>query len=604
MVSKKWSPKARSGRLLASGVGLLMLAVVSGAQHATPAANALLAASTSAGERDLVARHIDHLAKVGKDILNRLRPEIRDRLSFGGQELLAIADKVDKIKQATVNSQGGKTHGPKGLPQGLGSDPFAVEDFATRLGGMTQSETSVAWCGPNALIGFNDSGSLVATLFLTPTPSGSISANGWSRSTNAGGSYTDMGALTAEPIPAGLMFRDLFGDPGLACTSSSNFYYSSLALDTGPDFSFADSGISVSRSTDGGASFGPAVMAASKDANTHFLDKPWMAVSPGPTASADDDVIHITYTDFDFSAFENPDTAVCPNDVRVAIEHVRSTDGGATWSDPQVIEEVCNFTDPTAQFLQGSQVETGVGDDVYVAWEHFMFDFSANVETRDIRIRKSTDGGQSFGDTNVVTSLKPIGDGTVLQGLFRDFLDLQGLGVDRSSGPHSGSVYISFQDGSNRSKPDPFGFCGGAPEYCFGDVLATRSDDGGATWSGPVRINDDSLTLGIDQFMPALDVDRSGNVWVAFYDRRRDTRNFLIDTFVAKSTNGGAKWTNSRATSRNFAPVTGWQDLFINPAYMGDYIAVAADSLGSSPGVIAAWGDNSLGDANVLQRRF
>jgi hypothetical protein len=37
---------------------------------------------------------------------------------------------------------------------------------------------------------------------------------------------------------------------------------------------------------------------------------------------------------------------------------------------------------------------------------------------------------------------------------------------------------------------------------------------------------------------------------------------------------------------------------------MGDYLAVAADALGSGPGVIVAWGDNSLGDANVLQRRF
>ena len=51
-------------------------------------------------------------------------------------------------------------------------------------------------------------------------------------------------------------------------------------------------------------------------------------------------------------------------------------------------------------------------------------------------------------------------------------------------------------------------------------------------------------------------------------------------------------------------PVTGWEDFLVNPSYMGDYIAVTADALGSSRGVIVAWGDNSLGDANVLQRRF
>jgi hypothetical protein len=36
---------------------------------------------------------------------------------------------------------------------------------------------------------------------------------------------------------------------------------------------------------------------------------------------------------------------------------------------------------------------------------------------------------------------------------------------------------------------------------------------------------------------------------------------------------------------------------------MGDYIAAAADTLGRSSGVVTAWGDNTLGDANVLQRR-
>jgi hypothetical protein len=90
---------------------------------------------------------------------------------------------------------------------------------------------------------------------------------------------------------------------------------------------------------------------------------------------------------------------------------------------------------------------------------------------------------------------------------------------------------------------------------------------------------------------------------VAYYDRRRDTRNLLIDTFLAKSSNGGGTWTNSRLTNQNFAPITGWQDIVVNPIYMGDYIAVTADSTGANPGVIASWGDNTLGDANVAQAR-
>jgi hypothetical protein len=225
------------------------------------------------------------------------------------------------------------------------------------------------------------------------------------------------------------------------------------------------------------------------------------------------------------------------------------------------------------------------------------------VSDRDIRIARSTNGGATFGSTQVVTPVTPVGDSFLVQGFFRNFLDLQGLAVDRSSGPGRGSVYISFQDGRNRSKVDPFGACGGTPTYCFGDIFVTRSTSSGASWSSPTRVNDDDISLGVDQFMPALDVDASGNVWVAYHDRRRDVRNFLIDTFVGKSANGGASWTNSRVTNANFAPVTGWQDIFINPFYMGDYIAVAADRTGGGSGVIVAWGDNSLGDANILQTR-
>ncbi len=567
-------------RLLRAGVGVLALLMLGG-----------IVVAPAAGTASPLVRHIQGLTGTGKKLEQHLTHDPDQVLSEGGLALVNIANRSTQLVSAVSQGIQGKVHGPTKLPQREASDPFATEDFISRLLGMTQSETSAAWCDRNALIGFNDSGSFSASLFASPSPSGSFSFEGWSRSTDNGSSYTDMGAVFADPLPSGVMFRDLFGDPVLGCTSASTFYYTSLAADTAPGFTSFTSGIAVSRSTDAGASFSRTVMAVNKSADTHFLDKPWMSVDPGPTGSAGDDIIHVTYTDFDFS-FSNPR---CPGEFRTAIEYVRSTNGGATWSAPRVIETVCG----DEPFLQGSHVAVGLGGTVYLAWEHF-----SSFESRDIRIVKSTNGGASFGPPTIVTNVTPIGDSFVLQGDFRAFLDLQGLVVDRSSSPSAGNVYITWHDGRNRFKLDPAGFCGGAPRYCFGDALFARSTNGGTSWSSPVRINDDPITLGTDQWFPAIDVDRSGDVWVAFYDRRRDPRNFLIDTFVAKSTNAGATWTNSRATAQSFAPVTGWEDFLVNPSYMGDYIAVTADALGSSRGVIVAWGDNSLGDANVLQRRF
>jgi len=584
--------------LVRVGAGLMIVAVIGGASpaSATPGQTPRTAA---AAEPMTLGAHLKALAKYGKNIIGRMRPEVLARLSSGGQKLVQLAKMgptIDKLAEAPKTlARTQRAQGPRAARPGFANDVFAAEDFFSRMGGMTQSETSAGWCGSNAVIGFNDSGSFISTAFLALTPSGSISLNGWSQSTDAGGSWTDRGALVSEPIPADLAFRDLLGDPVIGCTTRNNFYYASLAMDIGLGDAFAFSGISVSNSTDGGTSFGPPNIAVQKDANLHFLDKPWFAVEPGPTASPADDVLHVSYTDFDFSGFEGQ--GPCPDEGRTGLEYVRSTDGGQTWSAPLVIEEVCD----SQGFLQGSQVEPGVGNDVHVAWERYPFDPTLQ---REIAIRRSTDLGATFAPAVAVTPVTPVGDSGALQGGFRDFLDLQGLAVDRSNGSRRGSVYITFQDGSARQKVDPLGFCLGDALYCFGDVYLTRSTNGGATWSAPGRINNDDVNLGIDQFMPHVDVDRSGNVWAVYYDRRRDVRNFMIDTFVARSTNGGTTWSNTRATKDQFPPITGWQDLVINPAYMGDYIAVAADSTGRYPGVIATWGDNGLGDANVVQRKF
>ena len=514
----------------------------------------------------------------------------RNLLSSGGQQFMIMQSRQAALARASRFDLADPGRRAVSLQQvgPYANDVFAPFDFITRLAGMTQSETSAAWCGSNAIIGFNDSGSFAQTLFRGSGQA--LSFDGWTLSTDGGQTFVDQGPLVAEPMPPGFTAFHLFGDPVTGCPDPSTFYYSSLAEGRARDLGVV-SGISVSKSTDGGDTFDEHALAVGKDGFEHFLDKEWMAVDGGPTTSPDDDVIHVTYTDFDFS-FTSPG---CPGNFRTAIEHVRSVDGGDTWSPPQVIDEMCGN-----RFVQGSQVEAD-GDTVYVAWERYRADFV----TRSIWIRKSTDGGITFGDRLKVTEVTSVGDSFELQGLFRAFLDLQGLAVDRSGGPSDGDVYLTFQDGSRVTQRDPLdaSFTGGClgdfqdPRYCFGDVYVTRSADGRG-WSPPVLINSpDGQT---DQFMPAVEVGSDGTVWAHYYDRSSDPRNFLIRAVLATSTDGGNSWAESFLTEgAGFAPVTGWQDFFVNPFYMGDYQTVAVDQTGGLPGPLISWGDNALGDANV-----
>jgi hypothetical protein len=103
-------------------------------------------------------------------------------------------------------------------------------------------------------------------------------------------------------------------------------------------------------------------------------------------------------------------------------------------------------------------------------------------------------------------------------------------------------------------------------------------DNGRATWSSPVRVNNDGA--GSDQFFPWLSVDpTNGTVNVAFYDRRNDPGGRLVNMYNARSTDGGASFgENTRVSSVSFDPAVQGNVLGSNNNAIGfgDYIAVAS----------------------------
>ena len=508
--------------------------------------------------------------------INQIPASRRKLLSASVLNLLEWADKfpdvergLNRLGPAVSQAIAVQSHAPltEAVAGGLASVSNPGQDIYSVLSGFTQSETDTAWCGSNIVVGFNDSGSIFESLVAGV---GGLSVNGYSRSANQGGSYVDLKFLNPGSDPNNF----LAGDPVLGCADANTFYYASL-FETGAASS-PTTAVSLSKSTDGGMTFADPVEAVAKDGTTHFLDKDWMAVDP-----TDPRRLYVTYTDFDSSGVcGSPKEAV-----RIAIELVRSTDGGSTWSAPVVIDQVCSPVSVPGLFVQGSQVTVDTRGKVYVAWEFY----AADYVTREIRSRKSNSKGATFEPIVKVSDVVCSGDCSVLQGGFRASLDIQSMAVDRSPTATKGTLYVAWHDGRFVQFPDlasPTGF------YQYADVLLSRSSDGGATWSRPVRVNQNPEPLpsgrGTDQYMPGVAVDNTGRVEACFYDRQFDPDNFFFDRSCALSGNGGESWTEARETASSSPPIHA-KDTFINVLYLGDYDGLTSDFTGASSGFVGAF---------------
>jgi hypothetical protein len=121
-----------------------------------------------------------------------------------------------------------------------------------------------------------------------------------------------------------------------------------------------------------------------------------------------------------------------------------------------------------------------------------------------------------------------------------------GLAWDKTGGAHNGRLYLIYVSEEPQESNDT-------------DIQLRFSDDNGATWSNPLRVNDDATTNS--QFNPRISLDpTTGNIAVAWEDCRNDSGNHGPgDTngvanddamvYVALSKNGGVSFLSNRRLS-------------------------------------------------------
>ena len=98
-------------------------------------------------------------------------------------------------------------------------------------------------------------------------------------------------------------------------------------------------------------------------------------------------------------------------------------------------------------------------------------------------------------------------------------------------------VYAAWNDGRWESS---FNVCGTWGQHS--DIAFSKSTDGGLTWSAPIRVNDDAVGNGAEQFEPTLAVAGDGTVGLTWYDQRYNQAHNRYNLVYSQSTDGGNTW--------------------------------------------------------------
>ena len=157
----------------------------------------------------------------------------------------------------------------------------------------------------------------------------------------------------------------------------------------------------------------------------------------------------------------------------------------------------------------------------------------------------SQDGGATFTPSRTILDTAPSYYGVEAVERANGFPQ---IGMD----PKNNRLFITFSDYRNGDV----------------DVFCATSTDRGVTWSPAVRVNNDPLHNGADQFFQWLAVDPTdGSANVVFYDRRADPNNRALSVVLARSTDGGQTFANYTWAVQPFDP---------EGNFIGDYSGIAA----------------------------
>jgi hypothetical protein len=348
-----------------------------------------------------------------------------------------------------------------------------------------------------------------------------VSDIGYFSSFDGGCTWTDGGVLP------GFKKNETTSDVSFAFGNHNDVYAAVLYDEDGTQ---GRSGIAVSKSSDGGKTFGNPVSVFEARAGQVFSDKPWIAIdqASGPYSG----YIYVVWS------YDHNGTCGGINNCSEELAFSRSTDGGKTFSSVALVEGHAPFcTNPATgrpagstkcDATQGAIPAVGPDGRLYVATPYIDV-MGGPIPTR-LLLTSSADAGKTWTTPVLIATIHDI-SGAFPPEKYRN-LSLPAFACD----PRTGQLYLTWSDKGTRDA----------------DVLFSTSKDRGQTWSAPIRVNDDPAGNGANQFQPQMAVAPDGVVNIAFFDTRNDPRHLLIDVYMTQSVDNGRSFLkNLRVTTQS-----------------------------------------------------
>jgi hypothetical protein len=370
-----------------------------------------------------------------------------------------------------------------------------------------------------------------------------------SRSTNGGASWTEnFAAFSACSGGTGQNAYERASDPWVTFDPNGNAYQISLSVSD----QLETSAILVSKSTDGGATWGPSTTLIRDTSGINFNDKE--SITADPTRPG------YVYAVWDRGAFPGDQRSITSEFHSFAYRGQpilsRTTDGGAHWSAPVAMS-------PQNVFTLGNQIAvTPNGTLIDVFWAGRGSGLQPSPNQDFIGAMVSTDAGLHWSPPIKIANFaelpgcgaERICDPDTNQPV-RAGTNIPDVGVD----PNTGAVYVVWADGR---------FTGGARP----DVVLSRSTDGGRNWSTPVKVNQTPVPAAA--FNPVVEVSSDSTVGVEYYDFRTNTAaaGLPTDVFLAHSHNGGSTWSEQHIGG----PFDMEKAPFARGYFLGDYQGLTA----------------------------